>query len=111
MLYLLDFLRTSDFWSDSIARASERKLTKQGYSDLLLALQSALPGWNIKLLEFALGDRGFFPQSRWLEHLQSLKVPVKHLQAYYAIAVAGAYEAVDDILRARQARLRMGPIN
>jgi hypothetical protein len=110
-LYLLDFLRTSDFWSDSIARASERKLTKQGYSDLLLALQSALPGWNIQLLEFALGDRGFFPQSRWLEHLQSLKVPAKHLQAYSAIAVAGAYEVVGDILRARQAHLRMGPIN
>lgn len=48
-----------------------------------------------------------FDETTWKAHLDRLGLPLKLHRGFYDVAVAGAYEAVEDIMRERAARLKL----
>ena len=103
---LMEFTRTSDFWADSLDVARNRKHDKVGYVKLQSELCKALPNCDVELLTFVLGDRGMFDHALWTRHLDRLGLHSKLHNGFFDIAVAGAYEVVEDILSVRRARVR-----
>jgi len=99
-LYLLEFTRTSDMWEDSLERANVRKRDKKGYKLMIEALKKARPGWNVNLITFVLGDRGFFNEDQWKENWNRLKLPECGFKHFAVLAVQMAHEVADDILQA-----------
>eukprot|EP00961_Rhodomonas_salina_P072499 974269-Rhodomonas_salina.2 len=91
--FLLEFTRTTDFWSTSLDAARVRKEDKEGYIDMLYALRDSLPGWKIQLLTFVLGDLGLMDERLWRANLTKLGLaPPKHWQtAFLCMAQTGAY--------------------
>jgi hypothetical protein len=51
-VYLLDFLRSSDFWEDSLELATSCKQEKASYRELVTAIRDHFPQYTVELLEF-----------------------------------------------------------
>ena len=102
-LYLLEFTRTTDMWSDSLEVARVRKHDKKGYNDMTLALKKSLQGWHVELLTFVLGDRGMFDERTWETHWETLDLPTKQFRSFAEVAVQMAFEVTEDILVVRRA--------
>eukprot|EP00961_Rhodomonas_salina_P164884 2221844-Rhodomonas_salina.2 len=111
--FLLEFTRTTDFWTTSLDVARARKEDKEGYVDMLSGLRDRLPGWNVQLLTFVLGDRGLFDERTWTFNLDKLGLTAAKQKSFWLLAQTGAYEVVEDILKVLaallQARLGAGP--
>eukprot|EP00961_Rhodomonas_salina_P036291 487966-Rhodomonas_salina.1 len=67
--FLLEFTSTTDFWPTSLDAALASKEDKKGYVDMLACLKEHLPGWDVRLLTFVLGDRGLMDENTWVSNL------------------------------------------
>ena len=103
--FLLEFTRTTDFWPTSLDASRVRKEDKEGYVEMLAGLCDRLPGWNVQLLTFVLGDRGLFDEKTWKLNLDSLCLTLSQQKNFVRLAQTGAYEVVEDILQVRSALL------
>ena len=99
-IFLLEFTRTTDLWPDSLETARVRKHDKLGYQEMIQALQLSRPGWEVKLLTFVLGDRGFFDEELWKRHWKSLGLPAPLFKSFATLAVQVAHEVADEVLMA-----------
>eukprot|EP00961_Rhodomonas_salina_P253906 3431275-Rhodomonas_salina.1 len=66
-----------------------------------------MPDRDVRLLTFVLGDRGLFHEKTWADNLTKLGLPKGKQRGFYDLAILGAYEVVEDILKVLMARLKL----
>jgi hypothetical protein len=103
-MFLLEFKRTSDFFTDSLDRGFLRKWIK--YTPLVEALQEANPRYKITLLIFVLGDRGFIDETQWWSNWKAMGLKEASFKSFCIKAALAAQEVADTTLAVYSAAVK-----
>eukprot|EP00961_Rhodomonas_salina_P058747 789114-Rhodomonas_salina.2 len=73
---------------------------------MLASMRERLPGWDVQLLTFVLGNQGLFDEKVWRLNMERLCLSLAQQKGFICLAQTGAHEVVDNISYVWTALLR-----